>query len=85
MEVIYDYVLLPLDQDGLPQYETAKFCTDIHGSQRIRPIEVGDQLTSPVAPLVEMFLFFSATWPAGRSIYFFSEIASHVLAGLPQF
>lgn len=35
-----------------------KFCTDIHGPQRVKPTDFGDPLTIPLAP------------PAGQNVYF---------------
>ncbi len=49
-----------------------KFCTDIHGPQRINPNDVGAPLTFPLAP------------PAGRIFYLSCEISQHLLNGSAQ-
>ncbi len=47
-----------------------KFCTDVHGSQRMNPTDFGDPLTFSLAP------------PAGQSFHLSCEISQYLLDGL---
>ncbi len=49
-----------------------KFCTDIHGAQRINPNDFGDPLTFPLAP------------PAGITYHLSCKISQHLFDGLAQ-